>query len=63
MDLIDIARASGLAVILDRRIGREEYQSVCGSLPKRCRYADAVRHTTANRQRVAGARKITAHHA
>lgn len=30
MDVIELARASGLQVILDGRIGREEYRSVCG---------------------------------
>jgi hypothetical protein len=42
MDIIDIARASGMAVILDGRIGREEYQSVCGSLSALQRFAEAV---------------------
>ncbi|MEX3936622.1 hypothetical protein AB4Y32_33435 [Paraburkholderia phymatum] len=32
MDIIDMARASGLTVVLDGRIGSEEYQSVCGSV-------------------------------
>jgi hypothetical protein len=48
MDIIDMARASGMAVILDGRIGHEEYQSVCGSLSALQRFADAVRHCTAN---------------
>ncbi|MFL9999060.1 hypothetical protein PQR34_47640 [Paraburkholderia sediminicola] len=43
MDIIDMARASGMAVILDGRIGREEYQSVCGSLSALQRFAEAVR--------------------
>ncbi|MFL9983705.1 hypothetical protein [Paraburkholderia sediminicola] len=43
MDIIDMARASGMAVILDARIGREEYQSVCGSLSALQRFAEAVR--------------------
>ncbi|MFP3566815.1 hypothetical protein [Paraburkholderia sp. SIMBA_030] len=47
MDIIDMARASGMAVILEGRIGREEYQSVCGSLSALQRFADAVRHDTA----------------
>jgi hypothetical protein len=49
MDIIDMARASGMAVILDGRIGREEYQSVCGSLSALQRFADAVRDCSANR--------------
>ncbi|MEA3085812.1 MAG: hypothetical protein QOC89_3509, partial [Paraburkholderia sp.] len=47
MDIIDIARASGMAVILEGRIGREEYQSVCGSLSALQRFAEAVRQGTA----------------
>ncbi|MFM0731208.1 hypothetical protein PQQ52_12045 [Paraburkholderia sediminicola] len=42
MDIIDMARASGMAVILDGRIGLEEYQSVCGSLSALQRFAEAV---------------------
>jgi hypothetical protein len=43
MDIIDMARASGMAVILDGRIGREEFQSVYGSLSALQRFAEAVR--------------------
>ncbi|MFM0045414.1 hypothetical protein PQQ99_04590 [Paraburkholderia sediminicola] len=43
MDIIGMARASGMAVILDGRIGREQYQSVCGSLSALQRFAEAVR--------------------
>lgn len=46
MDIIDMARASGMAVILDGRIGHEEYQSVCGSLSALQRFAEAVREGT-----------------
>ncbi|VVD33744.1 hypothetical protein [Paraburkholderia dioscoreae] len=42
MDVIELARASGLQVILDGRIGREEYQSVCGSVDSLRRFADAI---------------------
>ncbi|MDR8395582.1 hypothetical protein NE850_04480 [Paraburkholderia sp. USG1] len=48
MDIIDMARQSGMAVILDGRIGREEYLSVCGSLSALQKFADAVRDKTAN---------------
>lgn len=48
MDIIDVARQSGMAVILDGRIGREEYLSVCGSLSALQKFADAVRDGTAN---------------
>lgn len=47
MDVIDIARASGMTVILDGKIGLEEYQSVCGSLSALQRFAEAVRHSKA----------------
>ena len=43
MDLIELARESGMAVLLDGRIGREEYVSVSGSLAALARFADAVR--------------------
>jgi hypothetical protein len=45
MDIIDTARASGMTVILDGKIGREEYQSVCGSLSALERFAEAVCHS------------------
>jgi len=45
MDIIDMARASGMTVILDGKIGREEYRSVCGSLSALQRFAEAVRHS------------------
>jgi hypothetical protein len=47
MDIIEMARSSGMAVILDGRIGREEYQSVCGSLSALQRFAEAVSHGVA----------------
>jgi hypothetical protein len=50
MDIIDMARASGMAVILDAKIGCEEYQSVCGSLSALQRFADAVLHSEASRK-------------
>ncbi|MFM0291857.1 hypothetical protein P0D71_33660 [Paraburkholderia sp. RL17-383-BIF-A] len=50
MDIIDMARQSGMAVILDGRIGREEYHSVCGSLSALQKFADAIRHTAVNRR-------------
>ncbi|MFL9868778.1 hypothetical protein PQR67_31795 [Paraburkholderia fungorum] len=51
MDIIDMARASGMAVIVDGRIGREEYQSVCGSLSALQRFAEAVRQGTVQQSR------------
>lgn len=50
MNIVDMARASGLAVILDGRIGREEYQSVCGSVSALQRFADAVRDGAASQR-------------
>ncbi|MFL9912403.1 hypothetical protein [Paraburkholderia sp. RL17-337-BIB-A] len=47
MDIIDMARASGMTVILDGKIGREEYRSACGSLSALERFAEAVRHSKA----------------
>jgi hypothetical protein len=43
MDLIELARESGMAVLLDAQIGREQYMSVSGSLASLARFADAVR--------------------
>ncbi len=43
MDLIELARESGMTVLLDAKIGREEYVSVSGSLAALERFADAVR--------------------
>ena len=48
MDIIDMARASGLTVILDGRIGREEYQSVCGSVSALQRFAESLRQCEAD---------------
>lgn len=50
MDIIDRARASGLTVILDGRIGREEYQSVCGSIAALQRFAESLLQCTADEQ-------------
>ncbi|TCG07028.1 hypothetical protein BZM27_22325 [Paraburkholderia steynii] len=48
MDIIDLARESGLTVILDGRIGREEYHSVCGSISALSRFAESVCQYAAN---------------
>jgi hypothetical protein len=48
MNIIEMARESGMAVILDARIGREEYHSVCGSLSALQKFADAIRQTPAS---------------
>ncbi|WP_206998086.1 hypothetical protein [Trinickia mobilis] len=51
MDIIDLARASGMQVILDGRIGSEIYQSVCGSVSALERFAAAVRHASEHARR------------
>lgn len=43
MDIITLARTSGLQILLDARIGRETYHSVSGSLSSLQRFADAIR--------------------
>ena len=43
MDILKIAAESGMQVILDGRIGREEYRSVVGSVQALYRFADALR--------------------
>jgi hypothetical protein len=63
MDIIDMARVSGMTVILDGKIGREEYQSVCGSLSALQRFADAVRHSEASQEGNQKRARRTAHHA
>jgi hypothetical protein len=45
MDITAVARAAGLTVLLDGKIGREEYRSVSGSLPALKRFADLVLRT------------------
>src|SRR5690349_3793855 len=47
MDIIDLARESGLTLILDGRIGRVEYHSVCGSISALSRFAESVCQRTA----------------
>jgi hypothetical protein len=41
MDIAAMARAAGLTVLLDGRIGRQEYQSVSGSMEALRRFGDA----------------------
>lgn len=43
MDMLKIARESGLAIVLDGKIGREEYTSVTGSMSALLRFGEAVR--------------------
>jgi hypothetical protein len=43
MNVLEVARQSGLAVLLDGRIGRQEYTSVSGSTDALLRFARVVR--------------------
>ncbi|TDY19928.1 hypothetical protein B0G81_0060 [Paraburkholderia sp. BL6665CI2N2] len=48
MDIEKIASDSGMLVVLDGRIGREEYKSVYGSLQALQRFANSVRESVAS---------------
>jgi len=43
MDIAAIARTAGLVVLLDGKIGREDYHSVSGSIPVLRRFGEAFR--------------------
>ncbi len=43
MDIIKIARESGFVVLMDGRIGQEQYTSVCGTEEVLRSFAEAVR--------------------
>ncbi|MCF7697357.1 hypothetical protein IHE31_02035 (plasmid) [Mycetohabitans rhizoxinica] len=43
MDILELAKQSGFFVTLDGKIGREQYQSVHGSVTALERFAEAVR--------------------
>ncbi|MFM0030742.1 hypothetical protein PQR70_31435 [Paraburkholderia madseniana] len=51
MDIMKIAANSGMIVILNDRIGSEEYRSVYGSIEARQRFADALLASSANETR------------
>lgn len=42
MDILRIAKEAGMQVILDARIGREEYKSVIGTVEALQRFVDAL---------------------
>jgi hypothetical protein len=42
MDIVDLARQSGMTVVLDARIGHQEYQTVYGSVTALERFAKLV---------------------
>jgi methyl coenzyme M reductase gamma subunit len=48
MDIEKIANDSGMQVVLDGRIGREEYKSVYGSLQALQRFANRIRELVAS---------------
>jgi hypothetical protein len=48
MDIEKIANDSGMQVVLDGRIGREEYKSVYGSLQALQRFANSIRELAAS---------------
>jgi hypothetical protein len=43
MDIVKLAKDAGMLVVLDGRIGREEYRSVYGSMHALQRFAEALR--------------------
>ncbi|WP_321897261.1 hypothetical protein [Burkholderia cepacia] len=43
MDMEKVATESGMLLVLDGRIGQEEYKSVCGSLQALQRFAESIR--------------------
>ncbi|MCP3717371.1 hypothetical protein [Paraburkholderia sp. CNPSo 3281] len=47
MDIERIANDSGMLVVLDGRIGREEYKSVYGSMQALERFANRIRELVA----------------
>lgn len=58
MDILELARESGMLVLLDGRIGRQEYHSVHGSLQTLQRFAEAV--LTASNDFSSGAETVLA---
>jgi hypothetical protein len=42
MDIVDIARKAGMTIVLDAKIGREEYRTVHGSVTALARFAELV---------------------
>ncbi|TDG20606.1 hypothetical protein EYW47_25895 [Paraburkholderia silviterrae] len=50
MDILNIAREAGFAVLLQGRIGRQEYSSVSGTEEALRCFADAIRTATQREQ-------------
>lgn len=42
MDILDLAKQSGMTVVLDAKIGRQEYRTVHGSVAALERFAEMV---------------------
>jgi hypothetical protein len=42
MDILDLARQSGMTVVLDAKIGRQEYHTVHASLTALAQFAELV---------------------
>jgi hypothetical protein len=62
-DVLEVAREAGLTILLDGRIGQQEYQSVSGSAEALHRFARAMRdapHDVFQRVRVARSRNANA---
>ncbi|KMQ80207.1 hypothetical protein BPMI_03760 [Candidatus Burkholderia pumila] len=58
-DVLEVARESGMTVLLDDRIGRQEYMSVSGSAEALHRFALAMRETPTDAcHRVRAARSV-----
>jgi hypothetical protein len=47
VDLIEMAKKSGMQVLLDAQIGSQAYHSVCGPLASLQRFADEVKKALA----------------
>jgi hypothetical protein len=56
MDILKLAQDAGMEVVLDGRIGREEYRSVYGTIQALQRFADALRASVADETDPPGAR-------
>ncbi len=56
MDILKLAKDAGMQVVLDGRIGGEEYRSVYGSVQALQRFADALRASAADETDRPGAR-------
>lgn len=56
MDILKLAQDAGMQVVLEGRIGREEYRSVYGSIQALERFADALRASVADETHRPGAR-------